>query len=163
MLDGIIHVGCLGHARRKFHDAVKARLEAGAAVASGLAPEALAMIRKLYVIEKAAREAKLKPAQRKQLRDEKARPIWNELRAWLDRHPGVMPEARFATTPEARFATTPEARFATTPPQTLTGKALHYPASEWPRLIRYLDDGRLEIDNNLCDYPRVFATLRRKP
>ena len=147
MLDGIIHVGCLGHARRKFHDAVKARLEAGAAVASGLAPEALAMIRKLYVIEKAAREAKLKPAQRKQLRDEKARPIWNELRAWLDRHPGVMPQERFATTP----------------PQTLTGKALHYPASEWPRLIRYLDDGRLEIDNNLCDYPRVFATLRRKP
>ncbi|MEW8028538.1 MAG: IS66 family transposase [Candidatus Thiodiazotropha sp.] len=30
----------------------------------------------------------------------------------------------------------------------LTGKALHYLNNEWSKLIRYLDDGRLEIDNN---------------
>ncbi|VAW89755.1 Mobile element protein [hydrothermal vent metagenome] len=29
-----------------------------------------------------------------------------------------------------------------------TGKALRYLNSEWGKLIRYLDDGRLEIDNN---------------
>ena len=34
------------------------------------------------------------------------------------------------------------------PPSTLTGKALAYLHSQWPRLISYLEDGRLSIDNN---------------
>ena len=92
-----------------------------------MAPEALALIRKLYAIEKAAREAKLTPAQRFQLRDAKARPIWQDLRVWLDRNLG------------------------TVPPGSLTGKALNYLAGEWPLLIRVLEDGRLEVDNNLCE------------
>lgn len=37
------------------------------------------------------------------------------------------------------------------PPGTLTGKALNYLNNEWPKLIRYLEDGRLEIDNNLAE------------
>ena len=32
--------------------------------------------------------------------------------------------------------------------QSATGKALHYLHNEWSKLIRYLNDGRLEIDNN---------------
>ena len=39
----------------------------------------------------------------------------------------------------------------TVPPGSLTGKALGYLASEWRHLIRVLDDGRLEVDNNLCE------------
>ena len=34
------------------------------------------------------------------------------------------------------------------PPTSATGKALNYLHREWSKLIRYLDDGRLEIDNN---------------
>jgi hypothetical protein len=34
------------------------------------------------------------------------------------------------------------------PPTSATGKALNYLRNEWDKLIRYLDDGRLEIDNN---------------
>jgi len=34
------------------------------------------------------------------------------------------------------------------PPTSATGKALHYLHREWGKLIRYLDDGRIEIDNN---------------
>ena len=34
------------------------------------------------------------------------------------------------------------------PPTSATGKALNYLHNEWDKLIRYLDDGRLEIDNN---------------
>lgn len=49
------------------------------------------------------------------------------MRAWLDRSLGAAP------------------------PQSLTGKAINYLASEWPRLIRVLDDGRIEVDNNLCE------------
>ena len=89
--------------------------------------EALILIRKIYAIEKVAREAKLKPEQRHQLRQKEARPVWDELRQWLDRNLGAAP------------------------PQSLTGKAINYLASEWPRLIRVLDDGRLEVDNNLCE------------
>jgi len=37
------------------------------------------------------------------------------------------------------------------PPTSVTGQALHYLHNEWPKLIRYLDDGRLEIDNNLAE------------
>ena len=59
-----MHVGCLAHALCKFHDAVKAQHAVGASGEKGLAPEALALIRKLYAVEKAAREAKLTPAQR---------------------------------------------------------------------------------------------------
>ena len=89
--DGVIHVGCLAHARRKFFEAVKAQHTAGASGEKGLAPHALALIRKIHAIEKAARAAKLRPEQRQQLRDNEARPIWDELRRWLDKNLGVAP------------------------------------------------------------------------
>ena len=33
-------------------------------------------------------------------------------------------------------------------PKSLLGQALHYLASQWPKLRRYVDDGRYSIDNN---------------
>jgi transposase len=125
--DGVKHVGCLAHARRKFFEAVKAQHRVGGDGEKGLAPQALLLIRKIYAIEKTAREAKLSPAQRHALRQAQARPIWTELRTWLD------------------------ANLYAAPPQSLTGKAINYLASEWPRLIRCLDDGRIEVDNNLVE------------
>jgi transposase len=125
--DGVVHVGCLAHARRKFFDAVKAQHKVGGDGEKGLSPQALLLIRKLYAIEKAARDAKMSPAQRHALRQAQAKPIWTELRTWLD------------------------ANLHATPPQSLTGKAINYLASEWPRLIRCLDDGRIEVDNNLVE------------
>ena len=124
--DGVKHVGCLDHARRKFVEAVKAQ-HAIAGQERGLAPEALLIIRKLYAIEKLARDAQMSAEQRHKLRQDKSKPIWDELRAWLDRNLGAVP------------------------PQSLTGKAINYLAADWPRLIRYLDDGRVEISNVLCE------------
>ena len=89
----------------------------------GLAPEALLIIRKLYAVEKLARDKNMTPEQRHTLRAEKAKPIWDELRVWLDKNLGA------------------------TPPQSLTGKAINYLAADWPRLVRYLEDGRVEISN----------------
>jgi len=86
--DGVVHVGCLAHARRKFDEALKAQPVGNR---SGLAAEGVALIQKIYRIEKAAREAKLTPDQRQQLRDEKARPVWDELRRWLDAKRGHAP------------------------------------------------------------------------
>jgi transposase len=124
--DGMIHVGCLDHARRRFIKAVQAQ-HAIAGHEKGLAPQALLIIRKLYAIEKLARDANMTPDQRHRLRAEKAKPVWDELRVWLDSNLGAVP------------------------PQSLTGKAISYLASDWPRLIRYLDDGRIEISNVLCE------------
>ncbi|MEE9589482.1 MAG: transposase, partial [Hyphomicrobiaceae bacterium] len=93
----------------------------------GLAKQGLELIQKIYRIEREARDRELDPDARKKLRDEKAKPLWDELRKWLDQSIGQVP------------------------PQTLTGKALGYLDKQWPRLIRYLDDGRVEIDNNLAE------------
>ena len=115
--DGVRHVGCLDHARRNFVEAVKAQ-HAVAGAEHGLAPEALLIIRKIYGIEKLMRDAKMSADQRHTLRAETARPIQDELRAWLDRNLGAAS------------------------PQSYTAKAMNYLAAEWPRLIRYLEDGR---------------------
>ena len=38
-----------------------------------------------------------------------------------------------------------------TPPKSALGKALHYLLEQWPYLVRYLEDGRLEISNNRAE------------
>jgi transposase len=135
--EGVIHVGCLDHARRKFVEAVKAQ-HALAGGERGLAPQALLLIRKIYAIEKLARDAEMTADERHRLRSEKARLLWDELRAWLD------------------------ANCNATPPQSLTGKAISYLADEWPRLIRYLDDGRVEVGNVKCENAiRPFVVGRK--
>ena len=57
--EGVVHVGCLAHARRKFDEALKAQPVGNR---GGLALEGLMLIQKIYRIEKAAREAKLSPS-----------------------------------------------------------------------------------------------------
>ena len=118
-VNGLVHVGCMAHARRKFDEAVKAQ---GRKQPAGNAHRGLALIRNLYRVEKQART--VTPEARHDHRQRHARPILDELRSWLDE---VLPQV---------------------PPTSATGKALNYLHNEWDKLIRYLDDGRLEIDNN---------------
>ncbi len=124
--EGIIHVGCLAHARRKFDEAIKAQSKHKTG-RGGLAKQGFDMIQRIYRIEREASVRELSPDERKQLRDEKAKPLWEEMRQWLERSHGQAP------------------------PGSLTGKALGYLNTQWPRLIRYLDDGRLEADNNRAE------------
>jgi transposase len=121
---GLVQLGCMAHARRKFSDAIKGQ---GKNKRAGKAHQGLAWIQKLYRIEKQARTQQLAPADRKAYRQKHAVPILDKLRTWLDTSLPNMP------------------------PGTLTGKALNYLHNEWPKLIRYLEDGRLEIDNNLAE------------
>lgn len=119
----LTHVGCMAHARRKFSEAVKAQGKSkNKSRKGGHAHRGLALIQKLYRVEKQSR--KLTPEERYGRRQRHARPILDELRVWLD---DALPQV---------------------PPTTATGKALNYLHNEWDKLIRYLDDGRLEIDNN---------------
>ena len=129
----LTHVGCMAHARRKFSDAVKAQ---GANKQCGRAHRGLALIQKLYRIEKQARD--LTPEGRHDHRQLHARPLLSELRTWLD---AALPEV---------------------PPTSATGKALNYLHNEWDKLIRYLDDGRVEIDNNAAENAiRPFVVGRK--
>jgi transposase len=115
----LIPVGCWGHGRRKFIEA--AELESADAL------EVVDEIRKLYLIERHARDECLKPEQRWKLRQDLARPILEAL------HP------RLEATGQKHL------------PQSPMGKAIRYALNEWQPLTRYLENGRLEIDNNLTE------------
>ncbi len=119
----IVHVGCFAHARRKFDEAIKALGKDGKKN-PGKSGDALAFIGKLYAVEKALREAKADPNTRHETRLLKAKPILDQLKAWADK------------------------TILTVPPKTALGMALSYLIDHWSRLVRYLDDGRVEIDNN---------------
>ncbi|MHB8388892.1 MAG: IS66 family transposase [Acidobacteriaceae bacterium] len=130
---GLTHAGCLAHARRKFDEVLKAQ---GKHRRPGLAEEGLKQIQKLYAVEKALRTAT--PEMRHAVRTEQARPLWAALRSWLD-----------TARPQV-------------PPQMALGKALAYLDREWDKLVVYLEDGRLEIDNNRCENAiRPFVIGRR--
>jgi hypothetical protein len=46
-------------------------------------------------------------------------------------------------------------------PKSLLGKAINYSLNQWPKLIRYCEDGQLEIDNNADEHAiRSFAIGR---
>ena len=133
--NGLTRLGCMAHARRKFTDAVKAQ---GRNRKRGKAHRGLSLIRKLYRIEKQARQLQLKPPERYGHRQKHARPVCDEIRTWLEE---ALPQA---------------------PPSSATGMALNYLHNEWDKLIRYLDDGRLEIDNNLAENAIRPFVLGRK-
>jgi transposase len=120
----IILVGCMAHARRKFDEAVKAQGNKGKSKV-GKAMMGLSFIQKLYRIEKAIKDA---PAEeRYKVRQEQASPVLDDLHIWLEKS---LPEV---------------------PPGSATGKALNYLHNQWGKLIRYIDDGRLSIDNNATE------------
>ena len=48
------------------------------------------------------------------------------------------------------------------PPKSKTGEALRYLNNQWKYLIRYIDDGKIEIDNNLVENAiRPFVVGRK--
>jgi len=105
---------------------------------AGSADVALEYIRKLYAIEKDARAQELKPDDLFRERQEKARPILSEFKAWLDK------------------------KELQTPPKGLLGKAVAYTLGQWDRLIRYIDSGLLTPDNNLAENAiRPFVVGRK--
>ena len=126
-------IGCFAHARRKFDEALKGQGKRGK---TGKAQMGLAFIGRLYLVEKSLKDAD--PQERARERRRQARPILEEPHAWLEKS---LPEV---------------------PPSTLTGKALAYLHNQWSKLIGYLDDGRLRIDNNACERViRPFVIGRR--
>lgn len=134
--DGIVHMGCWVHVRRKFLEIVKTRPKGSKK--NGNADVALTYIRNIYAIEKEADERTLSAEGRYQLRQEEAVPLLRQYKQWL------------------------EDVYTKTPPQGLLGKAISYALKQWDRLCRYTEDGRLRPDNNLAENAiRPFVVGRK--
>jgi hypothetical protein len=107
-----------------------------AANGSPLAKEALDRIGALYGIEETIRGKP--PDERSRCRQMKAAPLLANLKAWLE-----------ATVPKL-------------PGKSELAQAMRYALGRWPALIRYLDDGRLAIDNNAAERALRGVALGRK-
>jgi transposase len=119
-----IRVGCWAHARRKFIDSIKV---AGKDAEPGVAHKAVQIIKNLYLIEKEAREQGFNFDEIKSLRQSKAKPILEDFKKQLKTWQTALP------------------------PKSLSGKAVKYTLNEWAALEKYIDDGRIQIDNNLME------------
>lgn len=125
-------VNCNAHARRKFEPIAKA------AKGKGLAKEALRFFKELYKIERKAKLEELTSVQRYALRQKETRPLMIKFKEWLDSlYPTVLPKSPL-------------------------GNAMNYCVKLWPGLTRFLDDGRLEVDNNLTEQQIKPLVMARK-
>jgi transposase len=129
---GIIRFGCMAHARRKFKEASTV-----SKTSIGIAKHALKLIQKLYNIETIT--AGYSTEEKFKARQEKAKPIFEDLKLWVERH------------------------LHKVPPKSTTGKALMYFQNERVYLERYLNYGEVFIDNNFIENKiRPFAVGRNR-
>ena len=91
----------------------------------------------MYKIERAAKSAQLSAVERQALRQEKSKPIIDEMFAWMR---AVAP---------------------TTLPKSPLGLGFQYVLTREAGLRRFLDDGRLEIDTNLIEQQNKDLALAR--
>lgn len=134
-LEDVTQVACLAHARRKFDEVIKAAPK-DSEIVSSKSNEALSMIRKIYGLEKLFEE--LSNDERYEGRLEKTRPILEKLHEWLLRES------------------------QRTLPKSKLGEAIKYSLNQWDKLIVFLEDGRLAVDNNLAERAIKSFVIGRK-
>lgn len=116
-------VGCFAHARRKFDEALNVLPKEDRE--GSAAAIGIAYCDRLFYLEKQFSGLTVKERYLK--RQEQSKPVLDELLAW-------------ASVQKQKAA-----------PKSALGKALHYLLDQWQYLIRYLEDGRLEISNNRAE------------
>ncbi len=122
-------MACLAHVRRKFVDM-------HAAQGSAIAEEAIRRIAKLYGVEKEARGRQ--PEERVALRQELAKPLFDDLEAWLHAQlPKISGKSPLA-------------------------QAIRYALGRMPKARPYLDHGCLEADNNTAERAVKPVAIGRK-
>jgi transposase len=120
---------CWAHMRRYFY-------EFYTSTQSPLAAEVLTRIRALYAIEAEIRGHSAE--YRRQVRQERSRPIVDALHVWLHDHIG-----RVSAVSDL-------------------AEAIRYTIRHWPGLVMFLDDGRVEMDTNVVERAIRPHTLTRK-
>ena len=130
--DGIEHLVCWAHVRRKCVDAVKVQPKG----THGHADQAVAMIGRLYGMEREHKDATMDA--RYAARQEQSIPVLNELHDWMAK---MLPKV---------------------PPKSALGAALSYMRDYWGKRVRYTERGDLPIDNNRCENAiRPFVVGRK--
>lgn len=114
-------VGCWAHARRNFFESKEHAPQQAGFI--------LRQIAALYQIEKTLRESKCSPKMRAVVRGSRSRPIIRRIQKAL-----VVWKSR------GRFL-----------PKSSMGKAIDYALGQMPKLEIFVEDGRIEIDNNLVE------------
>src|SRR5919109_46409 len=103
---------------------------------SPIAAEALRRIAELYAIEKSIRG---RPAEeRRSVRNAQSRPLVEAMKPWLETQLGRIPGGGGLA------------------------EAIRYTLSRWPALCHFLDDGRIELDNNSVERAIRPIALGRK-
>jgi transposase len=103
---------------------------------SAVAAEALERIAALYAIEKEIHG--WSPEERRAVRNDRSRPLLESMKQWLDEILGRLSR------------------------KSDTAMAVRYALGRWEALMRYCDDGRLEIDNNAAERSLRAVALGRK-
>ena len=103
-----------------------------------MAEHALKEIQHLYKIEHMCDDADMTPEERKAKRYELSRPIMEAMKLWME-------------TEGLKYSESSQ-----------IGKAITYAYTRWGNMMRYLDDGRLLLDNNLAENEIRPVTLGRK-
>ncbi len=127
----MVHACCLAHARRKYVDAVK--VNAKDQESAGI----VALVDKLFAIDREAREQDLDHAQRDLLRQERAPELLEQLRA-----------AALALKKKAL-------------PKSLAGQAANYTLSLWSKLTVFLKHPELELSTNPAENAMRSIALGR--
>ena len=125
-------LGCMMHARRRFHNAwLEAKKQ------PGLAADAIAMFKKLYDLEEAYKLQQLTSTERFEARQKEVKPYLEKMKAWAELNRGKILKS------------------------STLGNALHYFINEYDELIAFLKNGRYEIDNGWIERAiRKFAIGR---
>jgi transposase len=129
---GVRLAGCWAHVRRKFHEAYQQK------EALMRSAWVLGQIGQLYRIERRLRESRAGPNLRAAVRASESRPVLDRLHKLFTQ---IQTQHR---------------------PQSLMGKAINYAFGQWEHLEVCIEDGRLEIDNNLVENAIRPAALGRK-
>jgi len=129
---GLIHVGCLAHARREFHKAYDPKAKKSSAY------KALMIIRKVYEIESDLREKDLSDDEFVKKRKAAVTPVLDELYEFLVRTKELVT------------------------PSSLVGVAVTYTLNQWSKLIRYLDLACMTPDNNEIERSIKSFVIGRK-
>lgn len=129
--DNVTRLGCAMHARRRFESAFVNGVTSG----KSLGEVGIKYFKAIYDIEDEVSE--MAPEDRRRTRLEKAKPIWDEMKAWAEKKKTKVPK------------------------QSKIGGAFKYLLGEYEFLTNYLSDGRLEIDNGFTERAiRKFAIGR---
>lgn len=125
-----VEVGCWAHARRKFYEA---RLDDRRRCS-----EMLALIGRLFEVEREATHAQLAPEDRLALRHEQSAPVLGQIQDRLE--PWSIELL----------------------PKNPVAQAVQYARGQWTALNRFLEDGRLPLDNNISERMLRLAAVGRK-